>query len=145
MPDPAYVNAGAPDGDDDEHYAAGPGPFEMMAGGGSPRRKRRLASTEVPRHRPRLRKTHPSHSASLEEFDLLMTKASEQQVGGSHYKDCPIQPGIYAEKNRLSFWEGCVVKRVTRHRKAGGKGRQDIEKAIHELQLILEEQYDELG
>lgn len=63
------------------------------------------------------------------------------QVGGSHYKDCKIQPIEYIEANELAFLEGCVVKRVTRHNKPSGKGRQDIEKAIHELQLLLELRY----
>jgi len=66
------------------------------------------------------------------------------QVGGSHYKDCKIQPVQYIEANELQFLEGCVVKRVTRHDKPTGKGRQDIEKAIHELQLLLELRYPEV-
>lgn len=63
------------------------------------------------------------------------------QVGGSHYKDCKIQPVQFIEANRLDFLEGCVVKRLARHDKPTGKGRQDIEKAIHELQLLLELRY----
>lgn len=65
------------------------------------------------------------------------------QVGGSHYKDCAIQPIQYIEANKLAFLEGCVVKRVTRHDKPTGKGREDIEKAIHELQLLLQLRYGE--
>jgi hypothetical protein len=65
------------------------------------------------------------------------------QIGGDHYKSCKIQPVVYIEANDLRFLEGCVVKRVTRHDKPTGKGRQDIEKAIHELQLILELRYGE--
>lgn len=67
--------------------------------------------------------------------------ALDVQVGGSHYKDCAIQPVQYIEANRLQFLEASVVKRVTRHDKPSGKGRQDIEKAIHELQLLLELRY----
>lgn len=62
--------------------------------------------------------------------------ALDEQIGGSHYKSLPIQPAEFSERNALTFLEGCVVKRVCRHSR-GGKGRQDIEKAIHELQLIL--------
>ncbi|WOH61954.1 hypothetical protein [Bradyrhizobium sp. BWC-3-1] len=69
------------------------------------------------------------------------TPALSVQVGGTHYKDCAIQPIQYIEANRLDFLEGCVVKRLTRHDKPTGKGRQDIEKAIHELQLLLEMRY----
>ena len=70
--------------------------------------------------------------------------ALDSQVGGSHYKDRKIQPVQYIEANDLKFLEGCVVKRVTRHDKPTGKGRQDIEKAIHELQLLLELRYPEV-
>lgn len=69
--------------------------------------------------------------------------ALEQQIGGSHYKQCAIQPVEFIEANAIGFLEGCVIKRVTRHNKQTGKGRQDIEKAIHELQLLLELRYAE--
>ena len=67
--------------------------------------------------------------------------ALDKQEGGSHYKDCAIQPVQYIEANQIKFLEGCVIKRCTRHDKPTGKGRQDIEKAIHELQLLLELRY----
>lgn len=67
--------------------------------------------------------------------------ALDTQVGGSHYREGGIQPVQYIEANDLKFLEGCVVKRVTRHDRPTGKGRQDIEKAIHELQLLLELRY----
>ena len=65
----------------------------------------------------------------------------DEQVGGSHYKDCKIQPIEFIEANKLGFLEGCCVKRLARHNKPTGKGRQDIEKAIHELQLLLALRY----
>lgn len=67
--------------------------------------------------------------------------ALHTQVGGDHYRTCAIQPVEFIEANGLRFLEGCVVKRVTRHDKPTGKGRQDIEKAIHELQLLLQLRY----
>ncbi len=63
------------------------------------------------------------------------------QIGGTHYKECAIQPIQFIEANKLGFLEGCIIKRVTRHNKPTGKGRQDIEKAIHELQLLLNFHY----
>jgi len=66
-------------------------------------------------------------------------RPSDRQVGGNHYKDCPVQPAHYSEANGLSFLEGCVVKRVTRWRR-GGAGVKDLRKAIHELELLIEEQ-----
>lgn len=65
----------------------------------------------------------------------------DMQIGGDHYKSCNIQPVEFIEANELMFLEGCVIKRVTRHNKPTGKGKQDIEKAIHELQLLLELRY----
>lgn len=67
--------------------------------------------------------------------------ALDTQVGGSHYRQGGIQPVQFIEANKLQYLEASVVKRVTRHEKIGGKGRQDIEKAIHELQLLLELRY----
>lgn len=72
--------------------------------------------------------------------ELFAPKASDYQVGGEHYKDLPIQPGLFAWKNDLRGLEYNVVKRVCRHRR-GGKGIEDIDKAIHELQLIKEWEY----
>lgn len=67
--------------------------------------------------------------------------ALDTQVGGDHYRHGTIQPVQYIEANKLQYLEASVVKRCTRHDKPTGKGRQDIEKAIHELQLLLELRY----
>lgn len=69
-----------------------------------------------------------------------MQSPLDKQVGGSHYKNMTIQPVEYSEKNKLTFLEGDIVKRITRHSR-GGKGREDIEKCIHELELLLALQY----
>lgn len=65
--------------------------------------------------------------------------AFNSQVGGSHYKDMPIQPVEFCQRNNLGFCEASVVKYVCRHRQK--HGRQDIEKAIHFLNLLLEMEY----
>jgi hypothetical protein len=62
--------------------------------------------------------------------------ASASQVGGSHYTDMAIQPGEYAQENGLGFYEGCVVKYVSRYKHKGGA--EDLRKAMHCLELILE-------
>ena len=64
-------------------------------------------------------------------------KASERQVGGSHYVELPIQPGHYIRKNGLGWYEGNIVKYVTRHKQKGQI--EDIKKVIHYAELILEE------
>jgi hypothetical protein len=65
--------------------------------------------------------------------------ALDKQVSGNHYKDCGIQPIEYIHANNLSYLEGNVIKYTTRHSKKNGK--QDILKAIHYLELILEMEY----
>ena len=71
-------------------------------------------------------------------------KALDKQVGGQHYKDCGIQPVEYIHANKLDYFEGNVIKYITRHR-TKGEGKKDIEKAIHYAQLILELEYKEKG
>lgn len=63
---------------------------------------------------------------------------TRSQVGGSHYQ-LTIQPVDYIHANKLTFLEGNVVKYVTRHRKKNGA--EDVKKAIHYLQMILEKEY----
>jgi hypothetical protein len=62
--------------------------------------------------------------------------ALNAQVGGSHYKDMVIQPVEYITKNNIPFIEGSVIKYVSRWRNKGGK--EDIKKAIHFLELLLQ-------
>lgn len=61
------------------------------------------------------------------------------QQGGNHYKDLAIQPVEYIFHNRLPYLEANVVKYVTRHNSKNGV--EDIRKAIHYCQLILELEY----
>lgn len=67
--------------------------------------------------------------------------ALQVQEGGDHYKSMAIQPVEFITRNNLPFLEGCVVKRVCRHRSKNGA--EDIRKAIHELRLILQLEYNE--
>lgn len=63
----------------------------------------------------------------------------KEQVGGSHYKDTSIQPVEYIRANNLDYFEGNAVKYITRHRVKGGAN--DIRKAIHYLEFILQAEY----
>ena len=67
--------------------------------------------------------------------------ATDSQIGGDHYQQMAVQPVEFIQANGLTFLEGCVVKRVCRHRRKNGA--EDIRKAIHELQLILQLVYGE--
>jgi len=68
-----------------------------------------------------------------------MPSALDTQTGGGHYKDFPIQPIEFTCKNNLDFLQGNVIKYVCRHKAKNGV--EDIDKAIHYLQLIKEMQY----
>lgn len=69
----------------------------------------------------------------------MVPNALDVQVGGSHYKDCAIQPIEYIHANKLGFAEGNVVKYITRHRQK--HGADDVRKVIHYCQLLLELEY----
>jgi hypothetical protein len=61
--------------------------------------------------------------------------ALREQIGGNHYKQLAIQPFEYNHANHLEAAEGEVIKYVTRHRWKNGK--QDLDKAIHVLQMLI--------
>lgn len=75
----------------------------------------------------------------MSNLDGIGEKPSKIQIGGNHYKDLAIQPAVYCQKNNLNMLESGVVKYVTRHRQKGGI--EDLKKAIHCIQLILEIDY----
>ena len=62
-----------------------------------------------------------------------------QQVGGDHYSKMKIQPTEYIHANGLDFFEGNVVKYVSRHRSKNGA--EDIKKAIDYCKMILKLDY----
>jgi len=64
---------------------------------------------------------------------------AKKQVGGDHYKKMKIQPMDYIEANDLNWAEGNVIKYVTRHSYKNGK--EDLEKAIHMLEMIIKSRY----
>ena len=65
----------------------------------------------------------------------------DKQIGGSHYQNFKIQPSKFVVENELLFPEGCAIKYICRHRLKGK--REDILKAIHFLEMILERDYPE--
>jgi hypothetical protein len=65
----------------------------------------------------------------------------EKQVGGDHYK-CSIEPWDAMLAWGLDPWACNVIKYVQRHRKK--KGKQDLEKALHYLEFMIEH-YDKIG
>ena len=67
--------------------------------------------------------------------------AYKKQIGGSHYKDMAIQPSQFINKNKLLFAEGNAIKYICRHAHKGGK--EDLKKAIHYIEMIIERDYSE--
>mgnify|MGYP000598042438 CR=1 FL=1 len=65
--------------------------------------------------------------------------AYKKQIGGSHYKSMVMQPSEFINKNRLPFAEGSAIKYICRHAAKGKE--QDIHKAMHYLEMILERDY----
>lgn len=66
--------------------------------------------------------------------------AKAKQVGGNHYKQMPIQPFEYIQKNNIPWLEANAIKYISRHKGKGGK--EDLLKAIHYLELAIEEYYE---
>ena len=75
------------------------------------------------------------------EIEQVRQAAYNTQIGGSHYKNLAIQPMEYALKNKLDYAQANVVKYVTRHALKGGK--DDLLKAIHNIELMIEHYYGE--
>lgn len=70
----------------------------------------------------------------------MSSSALDRQEGGDHYKKMAIQPVHYIQANNLGYCEGNVIKYVTRHKFKNGA--EDLKKAIHYLELLLQNQYE---
>jgi len=74
------------------------------------------------------------------------TSAFDHQVGGSHYKDMEVQPWQAMEawltpEEYRGYHKGVAVAYLARERDKGGT--EDIKKAIHHLQRLVEMIQDE--
>jgi hypothetical protein len=69
----------------------------------------------------------------------LSVRALDRQTAGDHYTKGGIQPLEYIRANNLNYEEGNIIKYITRHRHKGGK--QDLLKAIHYIELLMEAEY----
>ena len=63
----------------------------------------------------------------------------DRQVGGGHYKDMKIQPLEFFLANKTPHLEACICKYVLRHKRKNGK--EDLLKAIHALEILIEDEY----
>ena len=67
--------------------------------------------------------------------------AYKKQIGGNHYSKFKIQPSKFINDNKLLFAEGNAIKYICRHTHKGGK--QDLLKAKHYIDMIIERDYEE--
>lgn len=58
------------------------------------------------------------------------------QVDGSHYKDQAIQPVEYIHANKIGYFEGNVIKYVSRWKQKNGI--TDLQKAKHYIELLID-------
>ena len=65
-----------------------------------------------------------------------------KQIAGTHYMKMAIQPAEFINKNNLLFAEGNAIKYICRHSAKGGV--EDINKAIHYLEMIKERDYPKI-
>jgi hypothetical protein len=70
----------------------------------------------------------------------MSNKVFFKQVGGTHYKKYKIQPSRFINDNKILFAEGNAIKYICRHQDKGGQ--QDLLKAIHYIQMIIERDYN---
>jgi hypothetical protein len=69
----------------------------------------------------------------------MTNKALDKQEGGNHYKHFKIQPVEFCQVNKLPYCESNVIKYVTRH--ANKNGLEDLKKAKHYIELLMEIDY----
>ena len=69
----------------------------------------------------------------------MTSKVYSKQIGGRHYMDMVEQPSEFINKNKLQFAEGNAIKYICRHASKGEA--QDLEKAKHYIDMIIERDY----
>ena len=65
--------------------------------------------------------------------------AWDKQVGGDHYKQYAIQPAKFALANGLDYAQSNAIKYIVRHKDKNGV--QDLDKAIHYIELLKQHHY----
>jgi hypothetical protein len=76
---------------------------------------------------------------AVEKTEIEEESPLQTQVGGSHYKDMKIQPAEYNHANGIGHLAGDAIAYISRYKSKNG--RQDLEKAIHSLQLLIQMEY----
>jgi hypothetical protein len=79
-----------------------------------------------------MKRTNIERRSSLEES----MSASDEQIGGNHYKNLAIQPFEFIESNGLGYGAGNVIKYLCRYKRKGGI--EDLQKARHYIDLLID-------
>ena len=94
---------------------------------------------DKPNHEHDVRTNLMGHLPGVKDAQQILDNfhsALSKQVGGQHYKDQAIQPVEYIHANKIGYFEGNVIKYVTRWRNKNGIA--DLEKAKHYIELLIE-------
>ena len=72
-----------------------------------------------------------------------MSKAYDKQIAWkSHYQKYKIQPSKFVVENEMLLYpEGCAIKYICKTSSTKER-KQDLEKAIHFIEMIIERDYD---
>ena len=83
---------------------------------------------------------HESREDGLCKYYLEEPDSTSIQVGGDHYKKMKIQPIDFIMANELDYCQANVIKYVCRYEDKNGV--EDLDKAMHYLQLLKEIKYE---
>lgn len=67
---------------------------------------------------------------------VQVPSALSRQEGGGHYKAMAIQPVEFIHANKIGYFEGNVIKYVSRWRDKNGI--EDLKKAKHYIELLID-------
>jgi hypothetical protein len=65
-----------------------------------------------------------------------MSEANKKQIGGTHYKGVKLEPWDYIHAHRLDFFEGNIVKYITRYHST--HNLNDLLKVEHYVEKLKE-------
>jgi hypothetical protein len=90
----------------------------------------------------------PSHILKLQHWSSVyfetkghQMSANDIQISGTHYKTKAIQPWDYIASNNIGYLAGNAIKYLSRYKEKGGA--DDVRKALHYCQKLLEVEYGE--
>lgn len=81
----------------------------------------------------------PAYKPETQIEEQAPESALDVQEGGSHYKDMGIQPIEFISANNIPYHEANVIKYVCRH--ANKNGIEDLKKARHYIDMLIEKDY----